>query len=124
MGKKEFRHFAKFLLLAQTASDAGKCYCQTLQNCETAVLKNYSLKDSYIRQAVEASNNIPNVKASTDSCSEVVYFDVKGYGQISFHVFTDFRGSLPLSGSWNGKRGGSLITCKKIAKRLNLPFYR
>lgn len=61
------KQFAKYLLLAQTASDAGKGYISaTSKNADTAKTKNYSLKDNYIRQAIALMPRHVKVGISSD----------------------------------------------------------
>lgn len=52
----------------------------------------------------------------------LVYFDIKGYGQVSFHTFHPLKGYWPI-GVWDGKRGGSQMTCYLLNKKLNLQVY-
>ena len=125
----KFREFAKYLLLAQVASDAGKGYISSrANNIKNALDKNYGLKDRYIAQAIALAKGLGNVKVSLGVDEylgmDVVYFDIKGYGQVSFHSYKDWSYTgLPYNGKWNGIRGGSLMTCRKLAKKLNLPYY-
>ena len=128
--KERFKTFAKYLLLAQVASDAGKGdYSSKAVNASTALEENYKVKDAYIAQAIEAAKGLGNVRVSLGSDPylgmSIVYFDIKGYGQVSFHSFRDWENykNLP-EGEWNGIRGGSLRTCRKLARKLNLPHYR
>ena len=124
--KKEFKTFAKFLLLAQTASDAGKDFVSTKShNAKNAIEQNYGLKDKYIRQAISHAKALGNVSIGidADNSMSVVLFDIKGYGQVAFHTFSNFSHIRDEGVNWNGIRGGSIMTCQKIAKKLNLPFY-
>ena len=125
--KAKFKEFAKFLLLAQTASDAGKDGISTAAvNGKKAIVKNYSIKEEYILQAIFAAKDLPMVKIgkSGDISMTVVLFDIQGYGQVSFHTFLDYE-KLNLSTKiwWNGIRGGSVMTCEKLARSFNLPWY-
>ena len=119
------KQFAKYLLLAQTASDAGKGFLSaTSKNADNAKVKNYSLKDNYIRQAIAVIPSHAKVGVSSDNDMTVVLFDVQGYGQVSFHTFEKYDiGSKNSNVVWNGVFGGSILTCQKLAKRFNLPFY-
>lgn len=120
------KSFIKYLLLAQTSSDAGKGFLSTKAvNGRNATNGGYCLKPNYIRQAIAESKKYPNsvkVSQSDDDGMEVVYFDLKGYGQISFHVPEGGFSHLP-KGKWNGVSGGSIKTCQKLAKKFNLPWY-
>ena len=121
------RNFAKFILLAQTASDAGKGYISSkANNAEKALDEGYALKDKYIAQAIAASRNLRNVKVSIscDNYMDVVLFDIRGYGQISFHSFKDWSYLRLPYGEWNGIKGGSIKTCQKLARKFNLPYYK
>ena len=125
--RANFKQFAKFLLLAQTASDAGKNKdCVRSNSASNAVKSGYGLKDRYIMQAIGLAKDLSIVEVSSnwdDSLDmNVVYFDIKGFGQVSFHSFSNFT-FLPESKGWDGWRGGSEAVCRKIAKKLNLPFY-
>jgi len=53
----------------------------------------------------------------------IVYFDIDGYGQVSFHTFGKFN-KLSNDGVWNGVRGGSIATCQRLAKRYGLQQYK
>jgi hypothetical protein len=122
------KKFAKFLLLAQAASDAGKGYIQPSKNANKAVSKGYGLKDLYISQAIaEAKKHKSRVKVSRDfDCDlgmTIVYFDIEGYGQVSFHTFEKFN-KLPNNGAWDGIKGGSIATCRRLAKRYGLQEYK
>jgi hypothetical protein len=123
-----FKEFAKYLLLAQTASDAGKGYVSTKSNsAKNAVELDYDIKDMYIRQAIAKAKCLPNVKVgvSGDIGMVVILFDIKGYGQVSFHTFGNYSHLVgDVSVRWNGVRGGSIFTCIKIAKKYNLPWYK
>ena len=129
MSAKEavMRNFAKYILLAQTASDAGKGFISSkANNAEKALDEGYVLKDKYIAQAISAARNLRNVKVSCsyDIGMTVVMFDIRGYGQISFHSFKDWSYlNLPY-GEWNGIKGGSIKTCQKLARKYNLPYYK
>jgi len=124
--KQNFRAFAKFILLAQTASDAGKSFISSKSgNASKAIEINYGLKDKYIEQAISFGKKCPNVEIGHDDCQNVVLFNIKGYGQISFHSFKDWGYvRFPDKVVWNGVYGGSIMSCKRLAKKLNLPFYK
>jgi len=130
MNKQKFKIFAKYLLLAQVASDAGKGYISSkANNVKKALEENYNLKDKYIAQAISVARGLGNVKVSLGIDKrlgmDVVYFDIKGYGQVSFHSYRDWSYTgLPYNGKWNGIKGGSLMTCRKLARKLNLPYYK
>lgn len=122
------KEFAKFLLLAQTASDAGKDFAPNKANSvHKAQRENYALKDVYIKQAIACSKRLGNVSISVsgDIGMNVVLFDIKGYGQVSFHSFHNFANYVKgYDLEWNGIRGGSIDTCRKLARKLKLPFYK
>lgn len=128
------KNFFKFILLAQTASDAGKGYdSSNATNAKNAIEQNYDLKDKYITQCLSLLKNNKDIQKNvkfnltSDINMSVVIFDIKGYGQISFHSYSSFESYKKLSIpelKWNGIFGGSLITCKKIAKLNNLPYYK
>ena len=126
MNKNNFKSFAKFVLLAQTASDAGKDFISSKsKNAEKAIKQNYDLKDSYIEQAISFGKKCPNVKIWHDDSQNVILFDIQGYGQISFHSFKNWDYiKFPNVVVWNGINKGSVMTCKKMAKKLNLPHYK
>jgi hypothetical protein len=128
-----FKEIIKLILLAQTASDAGKgYYSTTAANGDKAIRRGYGLKDKYIQQALgivakankRGDRNVV-VSFSYDGSMSVVLFDIKGYGQISFHSFADFSKweYLDARRDWNGIRGVSLRTCMKLARKFNLPWY-
>jgi len=122
----DFKNFAKFVLLAQTASDAGKGFVSSKsKNCKKAIEENYGLKDKYIEQAISYGKKCSNVEIGHDECQNIILFNIRGYGQISFHSFKYWNYiRFPNNVEWNGIYGGSLMTCKKLAKRLNLPHYK
>ncbi len=117
----------QLILLAQTASNGGKYCGSNPQNTAKAAAAGYSLKDLYISQAAALSKKTPGVKVSTSVDMEncpgmtVVYFDILGVGQVSFHSFRRWR-NLPTGGKWDRRLGGSMNTCKKLARRFNLQF--
>jgi hypothetical protein len=115
------RKFAQFLILAQIASNSGKGWKSYSQNAATAVREGYYLKDEYIHQAIKEAKNLKNVTVSRgkDMGMTVVYFDVKGYGQVSFHSFSKFS-KLRKKGKWNGILGGSELTCTRLNKKFRL----
>ena len=123
--RRDFVNFAKNLLLAQLASDAGKGYEGEEHNGEKALHQGYQLKDGYIKQAIAAARKLKNVSISVsdDIGMDVVLFDIKGYGQVSFHSFANFGHVKNARKEWNGIRGGSVKTCMRIAKDLNLQWY-
>ena len=122
--------FFKNLLLAQTASDAGKGYISSNSvAAEKAIRENYNLKDGYISQAIAAAEKLPFVEVSINHDSwlnmKVVLFNVKGYGQVSFHSFSSWKKYRKYFNKfeWNEIPGGSIMTCRKIARKFNLPWY-
>jgi hypothetical protein len=128
-----FKEIVKFIILAQTASDAGKGYDSTTAvNGKKAIDSGYRLKDKYIRQAIglvikankKGDRNIV-VSLDHDYGMSVVLFDVKGYGQISFHSYSNYKKFeyMDAGRPWNGIIGGSVRTCQKLARRFNLPWY-
>jgi len=126
MKTNDFKNFVKFILLAQTASDAGKGYISTKSlNCKNAIDKNYGLKDKYIAQAISFGKKCKNVTVGHNSCDNILLFNVRGYGQISFHTFKNWEYlKLEDEVAWNEITGGSLMTCTKLARKLNFPFYK
>jgi hypothetical protein len=125
MKKQNFKNFVKNLLLAQLASDSGKGYFSCAHNGKNAQERGYGMKDEYIKQSIAYSKRLNNVfvSISEDFDMTVVIFDVKGYGQVSFHTFADLSYVKSAKRKWNGIRGGSLKTCKTIAKKMNLQYY-
>lgn len=127
MSKSNLKTFSKYLLLAQSASDAGKgmrC-ASAAQNAQSA---GYGLKDKYIAQAIDAAKKCSLVRVGVTLDGylgmQVVLFDIKGYGQVSFHTYSDW-GHVKTDSrvEWNGIRGGSLYTCRKLSRRFNLNHY-
>ena len=132
-----WKQFVKYLLLAQTASDGGKGFISSKANSASkAIRAGYSLKDNYIRQAISFAKRLEGRVVMGVETSEVcffdhfkemsiVYFNIKDYGQVSFHSFKRAgHWKLPADTiGWNGVRGGSMATCRKLARKLNLPFY-
>lgn len=122
------RKLAKYLLLSQAASDAGKGYVSHVsENSVKAVAAGYGLKDDYIRQAISEAKKHHRVHVSIayDYGMCVVIFDLEGFGQMSFHSFTDFGQFVKsANGQWNGVPGGSPLTAKKLARKFNLPHYK
>lgn len=108
----------KFILLAQQASDSGKGSDSAPHNGRNATDAGYGLKDQYIRQAVAAAKTTPEVEAYWDG--QVVYFDIRGFGQVSFHVFQQY--DLP-EGFWCGKFCSRAV-CTRLAKKFNLNWYK
>jgi len=131
--KKAFKAFAKYLLLAQAASDAGKGYISSkASNAAKALEAGYALKDEYIKQALREVKRLPRGLVEVGSTYDpnfdmaVILFNIKGYGQVSFHSFNEhfeFRGKQN-GVEWNGIRGGSIMTCRKLARNLKLPHYK
>ena len=124
--KKKLAKFAKFLCLAQAASDAGKGFACARHNASNAVREGYGLKDAYIRQAVAEAKKLGDlVKVSTDmQYMFIIYFDIKGFGQVSFHSFHPIKNweKYP-TGVWNEWIGGSVEICKKLERAFNLQVY-
>jgi len=119
-------------LLAQAASDAGKGFeSSKASNASKALEAGYALKDGYILQAIMAAKKLPTglvrvgVNYDFHLGMTVILFDIKGYGQVSFHSFDErFEGyKSDKRVRWNGVRGGSIMTCQKLARNLNLPHY-
>jgi hypothetical protein len=128
--KADFKQFAKFLILAQSASDAGKGYVPEdglAHNAQNAVQNGYDLKDRYIFQAIAYAKRLPNgvvnIGVDYDMGMSIIYFDVPGYGQVSFHSYSKFGVKSDPNVAWNGVRGGSLATCEKLARKLGLLSY-
>ncbi len=121
-----FQTFAKYLLLAEVASDAGKGLIQTNKNnIRTAEKKGYEVKNLYIAQALSTARLLHNVSTCVDNAG-IIYFDIANFGQVSFHTFKNWK-KYHLSvddNAWNENIGGSVYVCKKLAKQLNLPFYK
>lgn len=118
------RNFAKFLLLAQSSSDGGKGRQEGAHNASTAVDAGYALKDVYIRQAIAEARTLDGVQVSRGDGDgmTIIYFDIRGYGQVSFHSFADFP-HVPGGGVWNKKIGGSQRVCRRLNKTLGLQHY-
>jgi hypothetical protein len=130
VGKEgKVKNFAKFLLLAQAASDAGKGHMPSrASNAAKAINAGYGLKDQYIRQAIGEAKRLPhNVQVSVDFDGNlrmsVVLFDIQGFGQVSFHSFSDFSYVRNTGNGWNGIVGGEPCICKRLARKFNLPHY-
>jgi hypothetical protein len=130
-----FREFARNILLAQVASDAGKLrFHRCGPNGRNGVREGYLKKSQYIHQAISHGKKLPNklVKIGVSTDEEgipVVLFDIKGYGQVSFHLpelnfedpkYNRYRDRV----KWNGSRVSSIKTCEKLARKLQLPYYR
>ena len=119
------------LLLAQTASDRGKGFrFPRGRNNGKAVEAGYPLKDQYVRQAVKAAaQSGVLVSKGYDARLEmsIVYFDVPGFGQVSFHSFLDWQ-SLGIAsapdGVWCGIRGESRRVCRRLNKKFRLQHYK
>jgi len=124
-----FRKFAQFLLLTQTASDAGK-YEIVMESSQTAkaVEEKYYIKDDYLHQAIAWGKKCPEVIVGNSYDSElemdIVYFDIEDYGQVSFHSFFEFSKKINNPTEWCGIRGQSEYICRGLAKDLNLNNYR
>ncbi len=132
--KSSFRNFAKFVLLTQSASDSGKGYIRNKKNALKAEQYGYTLKVHYVMQAVACINRsrMGNVFVcrNYDVYGNIIYFNIKGFGQISFHIpYFERCGKLlkkicVVEDAWNGIAGGSLMTCRKLVKKLSLKnFY-
>lgn len=122
----------KFICLAQTASDSGKGYISAPENgsANKAIKAGYELKDEYITQAINLALKEGNIEIGIsydyNFNMNVVLFNIKGFGQVSFHSFKNYGKKYPFLKNkveWNGIRGGSLRTCSKIAKKYNWSFY-
>ena len=123
---ESFRRFAKFLCLAQAASDAGKGCKSMGNNASNAVAAGYDLKDQYIRQAIAEAKRSRHcvVLSKGEDFTSVIYFDIKGYGQVSFHTFapSSVWENLP-DGIWTGVTGESYGVCRRLNKELNLQVW-
>jgi len=121
------KNFVKYLLKAQIASDSGNGFMSSYsQNNEKACLRNYKVKDLYISQAIAKAKKISSkVKVTRGFDSNigmnVIYFDIAGFGQVSFHTFSKFS-KVRNEGVWNGIRGGSIRTCEALAKAYKLKY--
>ena len=127
MSKSKFREFAKYLLLAQTASDSGKGWGSSAHNADNAQAAGYGLKDDYIRQAIAAARHCSNVRVEQKGDlglydMNVIYFTIMNVGQVSFHSFSSFSG-VPKTGCWKGNQGESQMVCHKLNRSLNLQCY-
>ncbi len=134
--KKEFKRFIKFVSLAQVASDSGKGYISTKSiNGAKAIQEEYGLKDTYIQQAIDMAQFLPNVRVGIEyiddvsdslNCRRIILFDIRGYGQMSFHAFARYDRYVQYADKvvWNQILGGSLKTVKKLNKKFNLPYYK
>ncbi|MEO1941356.1 MAG: hypothetical protein ABGW77_00515 [Campylobacterales bacterium] len=130
-----FREFGRNILLAQVASDAGKLRFNRIgSNTKNAVREGYFKKAQYIHQAISHGKKLPKglVKIGISKDEKgipVVLFDIKGYGQVSFHLpeldfenpkYDRYRDRV----KWNGSRISSIKTCEKLARKLQFPYYR
>jgi len=131
--KKKYKKFVKFLLLAQANSDGGKIFSNLKDYPSESLLKayihGYEHKVLHIRQAVELAKDLPNslVKVSwgvdNDINMTVIYFDLGGYGQVSFHTpEIESWDGIPKTGVWK-PWCISRVVCARLAKKFNLPFY-
>jgi len=129
MASKHFKECIKYILLAQVASDAGKGYVSAKSNnARKALAKKYAVKDKYITQAIAAARRTTLVRVSYGVDfglgMDIIYFDIRGFGQVSFHSYKEWWYLNLPEGRWNGIAGGSVDTCKKLARKLNLPYYK
>ena len=131
MGKKEFRAACKLICLAQAASDSGKGCTTYGHNAQKADREGYGIKDTYILQALAESKNSELITAFKEWHGElgmvVIYFEICGYGQVSFHSFMDFN-KIPCpvarkEQGWNGIIGGSSKTTMLLSNKLNLQVW-
>ena len=127
----QLRQVARYVLLAQVASQAGKHeLVLPEQHLQKALDLSYGIKSQYIAQAISHANklndHIVRVSQNMDNIigmwpSPVVYFDFPGIGQVSFHTpYSKWK--VPNTGRWNGIRGGSVKCCRRLAKKFHLPF--
>ena len=126
MAKNNFKEFAKLLCLAQVASDGGKGINSALPNGYKAWEAGYAKKDTYIHLAISYAKKLPGVKVSKseDMWMTVIYFDIQGFGQVSFHSPRLKGKGLP-PGEWKGSRKpiwghDSREVCAKLDKKFNL----
>lgn len=117
------RKFAQYLILAQIASNAGKGFESPSDNADNVVRKNYLVKDNLIGQAISAAKDCRQVTVSKGYCDRtnmrVIYFDIGGYGQVSFHIHSNFK-RVAWGGVWNRRPGESLRVCSKLNLKFNL----
>lgn len=115
------KKFAQYLILAQIASNSGKGDWALSQNAQNAVRGGYEVKDKYILQAITEAQSLRQVAVSKGFHigMTVVFFDIAGFGQVSFHSFSDFS-KVAEGGEWDGKVGGSEKCCSKLNKKFSL----
>lgn len=115
------------IILAQIASDSGKCLNFTKENpfSKEAEFYGYGVKEYYIYCAVNCKSS--NVAISEEM--DIIYFYgiENGYEwQVSFHIvnceFSEFLlESFPIQivdeTFWNGVNGGSRLDCMVLARK-------
>ena len=136
------REIARFIILAQTASDAGKgSKFKYIPDSRGAIHFGYGVKTHYILQAIAliritdqkmfryyVSGQTPD---QNGNASVIVYFDVKlerKRRQVSFHTpWNQVEGTIleQLIGSgrktrWDKEIGGSSDTCYDLAEYFHL----
>lgn len=99
---KEDKIIAKYIILAQTASDGGKgmkSLNRLFPTSNLACYKGYQAKDGYIKKAImgilKSKNSIFRFYCKQDKwvANYIVYFNFKLEGeryQVSFHSFKDW----------------------------------
>jgi len=125
--RESLKRFAKFLCLAQAASDGGKGAESQGHASKNAVEAGYGLKDLYIRQAVAevkrgALSRLVKVSIGFDFMF-LVYFDIVGFGQVSFHSPHSLKKGAYPEGVWTGKLGESYQTCRRLNNAFNLQVW-
>lgn len=121
--KQRFVACCKLIILAQIASDSGKdCYQDQCNNSGKATQKGYRIKNDYIWYAVKAAALCPSLVRVSQK-DTIIYFDIKGYGQVSFHTFTVWP-NVPHTGVWTGYIGSSSLVCATMSRKLNLGLYK
>ena len=112
---KSWREFVRFLLLAQAASDAGKGIPSSKGSQSLKARKyEYAAKSDYISQAIVWGKRVPRVRVG--GSNGIVLFSIEGVGQVSFHVWEGEEVGLSPAADWDGQRGGSRRTCRKLAQ--------
>ena len=126
----DYRNAIRYILLAQTASDAGKSINSVGGvNSINASNRGYKLKDSYILQAIYYACKVKDIQVSKGFDHEIgmiiLYFDIEGIGQVSFHTHRPYhKWKVDEGGEWDGsKRGTVRLICRKLARKYKLTAY-
>jgi hypothetical protein len=127
MKKENLKTFSKYLLLAQSASDAGKG-AACAYNARNAEVYAYRLKDSYISQAAAVAKKCPSVRIGLAFDErldmQILFFEIKSIGQLSFHSNSNWDHLKTDSRvKWNGDRSSSKRVCRALSRKFNLNHY-